>query len=506
MRAYITLFVVALVILPAFVSANYDEYEVWEALKYDREGNFQERLTLPYEIGYPETLRLAAVPGGGALLGFERVVYKLRDDMGLVWDPYLSPFFIVNDILAADDGGCVVAGYDEGFEVLWVDADGETIASDTRNGGTGWDEDIAYALTYDGQGRTIVTGTLLNQGNTTLDVLTVCYATPGTEAWAVEYDHGSNVGDGGYALVVDGDDNVIVGGYTLPSGNRDMLVLKYDADGALQWNASHDCPAGENDTVRFVAADSAGNVYAAGECGLPGSRRLLALVKYDADGVFQWEKKFDDFDGAFYNAVGLAVIDDDLIVIAGNVLADKVSYMAVFACDAAGDEVWRFFNAGNSDFSEEVRPMAVDDAGNIYVHSHNEQNYVTCKLDRDGNLLWQHVLDANVDLGMYDFCEVDSSSLTLDADDGLFVAGALLCYGYYSDDDTWIDDDDNDDDNDDNDTDDDDDAADDDDDDNDDDDNDDGCGCAVSERNPAAPLAAVMLLIGLALMVLGKRR
>ena len=49
-------------------------------------------------------------------------------------------------------------------------------------------------------------------------------------------------------------------------------------------------------------------------------------------------------------------------------------------------------------------------------------------------------------------------------------------------------------------------SDDDDEDSNDDDDNDDGCGCAVSERNPAAPLAAVMMLVGLAVMLISKKR
>lgn len=106
---------------------------------------------------------------------------------------------------------------------------------------------------------------------------------------------------------------VFSGATLTPTGLNDVLVARFDAQGALQW-ARQGGGTGE-DRVYSAQVDAAGNVYAAGlfsgsasfdATSLPGAGGLDGfLVKYSPLGTLQWARALGSSGSDAYNYVAL---------------------------------------------------------------------------------------------------------------------------------------------------------------------------------------------------------
>ncbi|HWN44120.1 MAG TPA: SBBP repeat-containing protein, partial [Thermoanaerobaculia bacterium] len=149
------------------------------------------------------------------------------------------------------------------------------------------------ALAADAAGNTYVTG--VTTAGATEDVLTVKYNSQGVVQWAVTYDGGD--ADQGFAVAVDSAGNVYVAGRSWTETQYGLhgyfLVVKYNASGVQQW-ATWDVQ-GVLSAGFAVAVDGSGNVYVAGEYYSGNSDlHTMITVKLNAAGAIQWSN------GAFY--------------------------------------------------------------------------------------------------------------------------------------------------------------------------------------------------------------
>lgn len=166
--------------------------------------------------------------------------------------------------------------------------------------------------TYDfGNGKT-ATGTYIG-GN----IVLVKYDAAGTAQWAKTVTAGA-LSSQFYSVTVDSNNNIFAAGYIQGTGAynfgggitatgtyafSNIVLVKYDSSGTAQWAKT--VTAGSDTSVYFsVAADSNGNIYAAGYIGLNGtydfnnsktatspySGASIVLVKYDSTGTAQWAK------------------------------------------------------------------------------------------------------------------------------------------------------------------------------------------------------------------------
>ena len=97
------------------------------------------------------------------------------------------------------------------------------------------------------------------------------------------YDSGNSVqqtSDGGY----------IVAGVTASFGARgqDVLLLKYDGSGTLQW--ARTAGGTGDDAADFVQQTSDGGYIVSGHTASFGTGQNVLLLKYDAAGTLQWAK------------------------------------------------------------------------------------------------------------------------------------------------------------------------------------------------------------------------
>jgi hypothetical protein len=151
----------------------------------------------------------------------------------------------------------------------------------------------------------------------------------------------------------------------------DVIVAQYDELGNQSW--VRQSGTASNDEARGIATDPLGDVYIA---GLQDGYDLEAsfLARYDAAGNQQWVRSFS---GETFPPSAMSVAADAAghAFVAGFTLGTFAGQTSVGEFDAfaieydrAGTQMWvRQFGTAQS---EDVRGVAVDDAGNVYVAGH----------------------------------------------------------------------------------------------------------------------------------------
>ncbi len=180
-----------------------------------------------------------------------------------------------------------VAKYDAAGALLWVQSAGGALL------------DVGRAVAVDGSGNVIVTGSIRGSadfGGTTLtsagelDVFVAKYDAEGVLLWAKSA--GGTADDEVKAISVDGSGNAVVtgsfvnsaafGSTTLTGGGYDVFVAKYAVDGMLLW--AHSAGGPQWDTGAGVAVDESGKVLVTGsfkDSAAFGGTTLTSMGSWD---------------------------------------------------------------------------------------------------------------------------------------------------------------------------------------------------------------------------------
>jgi len=165
-------------------------------------------------------------------------------------------------------------------------------------GSTGWD--FYTDVTVDGTGNVFTVGEDNGPGTQSRDVTLAKIDSNGNRLWSRLI--GTQTDDWASGVTADSAGNLYVAGQTNGSlgstnaGNTDAFVAKYDTWGNQLW--SRQLGTGSNDVARSVATDTARNVYVAGltEGSLDGNTNSggtdVFLTKYDQFGNKLWTRLF----------------------------------------------------------------------------------------------------------------------------------------------------------------------------------------------------------------------
>jgi uncharacterized delta-60 repeat protein len=202
--------------------------------------------------------------------------------------------------VAVDSSGNIyVAGYTYSFGagnydvvLLKYDSAGGLVWQKTWGGGSG---DFGWGVAVDGSGNIYVTGGTLSFGAGSYDVVLLKFDSSGGLVWQNTW--GDTNEDSGRGVAVDGSGNIYVTGYTMSfgAGYMDVVLLKFDSGGTLQWQRtwggiSVDCGEG-------VAVDDSGNIYVTGYTDSFGAGGYdVVLLKYDSAGGLVWQKTWGGTD------------------------------------------------------------------------------------------------------------------------------------------------------------------------------------------------------------------
>lgn len=139
------------------------------------------------------------------------------------------------------------------------------------------------------------------------EITTHRYAVDGALLWQQRYDSaGAGFDDTGVDLAVAANgDLVVLGQGPGASGDQDVVLLRYDAQGAQQWVVRW------NHTWSDAAADLAisgdGSIYVLAQAYNGGAVGDITLLKFAADGLLQWERYFH---GGYGTDVGVGLAFD----------------------------------------------------------------------------------------------------------------------------------------------------------------------------------------------------
>jgi uncharacterized delta-60 repeat protein len=190
-------------------------------------------------------------------------------------------------------GDAFIVKYDSSGNQLW----------NRTWGGANWDS--AQDVAVDSSGNAYLAGQTMSFSIGSYDTLLVKYDENGTQLWNRTWG-GTGV-DFAFGAAVDSSNDIYMSGGTSSFGatDRDILILKYDSDGNVLWNATWS-EAGD-DNANGIGLDPSGDVYLAGENygSCPGLADAIFL-KFDSSGTYQWNRRWG---GAGYE-YGYGVVVD----------------------------------------------------------------------------------------------------------------------------------------------------------------------------------------------------
>jgi len=157
--------------------------------------------------------------------------------------------------------------------------------------------DYAYDITMDDSNYIYVTGRAGEQG-TWYDATTIKYTPAGDVAWTNRFDAGWLGTDGGGHVKVDKNYNVYVGGIVLDQVDDlyDFLTFRINQDNEVPWSRTYDAGLEDDDSLTAMAVDDQGNTYVTGWSYVYQADIDWMTIKYDANGAKIWNASHATFD------------------------------------------------------------------------------------------------------------------------------------------------------------------------------------------------------------------
>jgi len=285
----------------------------------------------------------------------------------------------------------------------------------------------AADLAVDAAGNVYVTGT--SSSSVTLeDFATLKYSPDGDTLWVRRYDGPSHGEDEAYDLEIDDSGNVYVAGGSADStGSWDCLTIKYGPNGETCWVARYDGPGHDDDWVNDVEVDRTGNVYVTGTSITTGDNSDIVTMKYNSAGVVQWVSRHGGAAGLEDEANSIAVDDQGNAYVTGvenrGARPDTASNMVTIKYGSSGDTSWVSRLAGTANGLDQGYDIAVDGAHNVYVTGTVQESLsqcITIKYGSGGETLWVRRC-----CGDYPHLEQSGAALTLDDAGYVYVGGRI---------------------------------------------------------------------------------
>jgi hypothetical protein len=154
------------------------------------------------------------------------------------------------------------------------------------------DLDEIKDATFDVHDNIYVTGYRYTTPGQQRDVVTVKLDSTLNLKWEKTYDGGNSLDDEPEALAVDDDGNVAVIGYATTTTEKDLLILRYNSNGHLNWSKKINGPDDADDVGYDVEVDST-EVLVCGYQTTHGTRDYYTAIVQWSNGNLTWEATYN---------------------------------------------------------------------------------------------------------------------------------------------------------------------------------------------------------------------
>jgi len=214
-------------------------------------------------------------------------------------------------------------------------------------------------------------------------------------AWVARYNGPGNGPDEVTALALDNDGCIYLTGKsagTSASGN-DYATVKFSADGVTLWVRRYDGPGHGWDAAYDLGLDDSGHVYVTGESTPFGySLYDLATIKYSLSGESLWTKSYA---GPYDQEANALVMGDsgEVYVTGLNVEQPYDHDYLTIKYSPQGESLWIRTYQGTGGGNDIATDIELDQSGNVFVTGYSpgmgtNNDYVTIKYSPVGESLW----------------------------------------------------------------------------------------------------------------------
>jgi uncharacterized delta-60 repeat protein len=157
-----------------------------------------------------------------------------------------------------------------------------------------------------------------------------------------------------------------------------------------------------SDEATDIAIDQSGNIYVTGKVTDAGKDYNYGTTRYNQDGNIAWGPVVEKGLQAYDHEAAAIALDDAYVYVTGKIAGPNGDYsFGTIKYDRSnGNRVWSRQENGDAANPDEAVAIVVDAQSNVYVAGNSfsdsrEWSYKVVKYDRDGNLKWTALSDAN---------------------------------------------------------------------------------------------------------------
>lgn len=257
---------------------------------------------------------------------------------------------------------CAIPVYAKGGDIVWQSGDAQRGKQEAR------------ASAVDSSGNVIIAGYRNLLASTDDDYCTVKFNSDGTVAWRAFHKHNESGGsDQVTALVIDGNDDIIVTGYVWNGFNNDVHTIKYNGtNGAVIWQHTFNGAANGNDVATSIAIDKVNDIiYVGGYSQNTAGNDDYVILKYangatgpgnDPSTVITYNGPANGID----RVTSIATGPDGVAVTGNSWNGHDFDYLTIkYDFNNVKLWEWRYLAPGNRD--DTGRYVKIDSAGNVIV-------------------------------------------------------------------------------------------------------------------------------------------
>jgi len=209
--------------------------------------------------------------------------------------------------------------------------------------------------------------------------------------------------------------------YGAGAGNSDWLIAKYDTSGSLLWQRTF---GGSDYDFGYAAAhDTSGNIGVIGWYRPVAGNYYMNLAKYNSSGAIQWQRSLNSSEQE--HGYGIATdSSDNFYTISDSELRNGRADWLLAKYNSSGTIQWQRY-LGNFSNSEEGYTIVADDSGNVYAGGRlydgtTGSDFSVAKYNSSGTLQWVRSFAEGV-TGNYEAC----SAIDLDSDGNVYAVGRM---------------------------------------------------------------------------------